>query len=416
MRTLLGALALVFALSLSAGRADAAEPFFFKPKDRIVFLGDSITEQYDYTNLIEYYLVSRFPTWDLVVLNAGIGGDTAGGGNNRAERDVLSEKPSAVTINFGMNDGGYKPPDEKVHANYIRNQIALVKKLTAAGVRVGLLATSPVEGRKRKDGEAYNETLGKFADGLKGIAAQNGAQFFDQFHPALAVLRKMAEDQAPFECFPDSVHTNARGGLLMAHSILTAMHAPALVSDLVLTVDGKVTAAERCRATEVKGDGDRLSFLRADEALPLTLQSEHKQLLPYLDDLARLNRYGLKVTGLEKDARYELRIDSQMVAVLTGGQLGQGVNLATGYLGPIAAQSAELWKALLEKNQVVRYRFNNFRRNAPNLTLTPDERKEFNDLRDKELAFVDGVLEARRKKMYDLAQPKPHRFELLLVK
>src|SRR4051812_4621054 len=102
MRKLLGSLFLLLALSLSAQGADA-DGFFFKPKDRIVFLGDSITEQYDYTNVVEYYLVTRFPTWDLQVYNAGIGGDTAGGGNGRAVRDVLSEKPTAVTINFGMN-------------------------------------------------------------------------------------------------------------------------------------------------------------------------------------------------------------------------------------------------------------------------------------------------------------------------
>jgi len=95
----------MIAAALTADAALAQE-FFFKPKDRIVFLGDSITEQYDYTNFLEYYLVTRFPTWDLTIYNAGIGGDTAGGGNGRALRDVLSEKPTAVTINFGMNDGG----------------------------------------------------------------------------------------------------------------------------------------------------------------------------------------------------------------------------------------------------------------------------------------------------------------------
>src|SRR5947209_19031856 len=96
------ALAAVVAAGLLVGRA-AADDFFFKPKDRVLFLGDSITEQYEYTNLIEYYLTTRFPAWNLTFHNAGIGGDTAGGGNNRAAGDVLSEHPTAVTINFGMN-------------------------------------------------------------------------------------------------------------------------------------------------------------------------------------------------------------------------------------------------------------------------------------------------------------------------
>src|SRR5262249_30669669 len=156
----------------------------------------------------------RFPDWNLTFLNAGIGGDTAGGGFNRADRDVLNDKPTAVTINFGMNDGGYKGPDDNIYKNYVNNQTNLVKKLAAAKVRIALMATSPVEAVKRKDGETYNETLGKFCEGLKEVASANGAVHVDQFHPALKVLQKMAADKATFDCFPDSVHTNSRGGLL----------------------------------------------------------------------------------------------------------------------------------------------------------------------------------------------------------
>ena len=65
------------ALVLSAGLLTAAEPnndFFFKRGDRIVFLGDSITEQYQYSSYIELYLTTRFPNWNLTFINAGIGG------------------------------------------------------------------------------------------------------------------------------------------------------------------------------------------------------------------------------------------------------------------------------------------------------------------------------------------------------
>jgi lysophospholipase L1-like esterase len=417
MRRTLGAAAVALAVLAAAARGDADE-FFFKPKDRIVFVGDSITEQYDYTNLLEYYLVTRFPTWDLHVYNAGIGGDTASGGNSRAARDILSEKPTAVTINFGMNDGQYKAPDDKVHINYLKYQTELVRKLTAAEVRVGLLSTSPVEGRKRKDGEAYNQTLARFSDGLKDVAAANGAHHFDQFHPALAVLRKLAEDKAAFDCFPDSVHTNARGGLLMAHSILTAMNAPAVVSDAtVSTGDKRGSSTENCTVSDLKIQDGTISFTRLDKALPLVLSAEHKPLLPYLDDLAKLNRYGLTIIGLEKEAKYELSIDGKKVAVLTGGQLGQGVNLALGDLGPIGARSAEVWKALLEKNQLLKYRFNNFRRAAATPPgLTKDEQKQFAELREQQLALLDKALETHRQKIYGLAQPKPHTFTLTLTK
>jgi lysophospholipase L1-like esterase len=410
--------AVVAVAGLLGGQAAAADDFFFKPKDRVLFLGDSITEQYQYTNLIEYYLTTRFPTWDLTFYNAGIGGDTAWGGLNRAAGDVLREHPTAVTINFGMNDGGYRGPEKNIYDNYIRNQNALVKKLTDAGVRVALLSTSPVEARKRKDGEIYNKTLETFCEGLKGVAAEHGATQFDQFHPALAVLQKMAKDNTPFDCFPDSVHTNTLGGLLMADAILTAMHAPAIVSEADLDAGGKVLGTDRCKVSDVKAEGGNLRFTRLDDALPMVLSSEQKQLLPYLDNLANLNRYGLKVTGLEKDAHYELKIDGQKVADLTGDQLGKGVNLALDDLGPITAQSAGVWKALADKNQVLHWRFNAFRRNGANTPhgLTAEEQKEIQPLREQELAGVDRILAARQKKIYEMAQPKPHEFELVRVK
>lgn len=420
MRAILSCLAVLF-LAVSVG--SSADPvtsseFFFKPKDRILFLGDSITEQYDYTNFLEYYLVTRFPQWDLKFYNAGIGGDTAGGGNGRAVRDVLSETPTAVTINFGMNDGGYKGPDDNIYNNYMKNQTALVKKLVDAKVRVALMATSPVEGRKRKDGEVYNETLGKFCDGLKDLAAKQGATHVDQFRPALAVLKKMAEDKASFDCFPDSVHTNGKGGLLMAYSILTGMHAPAVVSDVALDSSGKVTASDNCKVSNVKADTDSISFTRLDNALPVVLSADQKALLPYLDNLAKLNHYGLKVAGLGKDTKYELKIDAKPVATFTGEQLAKGVNLASEDLGPITAQSADVWKAMIAKNQLLRYRFNNFRRNAsgPPPGLSEDEQKQITGLKTQELGVVDKAMEAQRVKLYELAQPKPHQFELAKAK
>src|SRR2546423_4556176 len=45
--------------------------------DRIVFLGDSITEQRLYTTYIEAYTLTRHPDWSLTFRNVGWGGDTS---------------------------------------------------------------------------------------------------------------------------------------------------------------------------------------------------------------------------------------------------------------------------------------------------------------------------------------------------
>src|SRR5205807_10126532 len=114
--------------------------FFFRKGDRIIFLGDSITEQYQYSTYIELYLTTRFPGGDMTFLNAGIGGDTATGGARRFASHVLAEKPTAVTIDFGMNDGGYKDFKPAAAANFIKQTEAMLRAAQQAHVRVALIS------------------------------------------------------------------------------------------------------------------------------------------------------------------------------------------------------------------------------------------------------------------------------------
>src|SRR5271154_5576446 len=128
MRLILGATtALLLMGSAAFPAAEPAGDFFFKDKDRIVFLGDSITEQYQYSSDIELYLTTRFPKWNLTFINAGIGGDSAGGGANRFANHVLAEKPTAVTINFGMNDGGYGAFNANSAKNFAANTAKMLE-------------------------------------------------------------------------------------------------------------------------------------------------------------------------------------------------------------------------------------------------------------------------------------------------
>ncbi|MCY2931095.1 MAG: hypothetical protein NTV86_16725 [Planctomycetota bacterium] len=59
--------------------------FVLRPNDRIVFYGDSITEQHLYTNYVESYLATRYPELKLSFFNAGWGGDTVPGGAGREQ-------------------------------------------------------------------------------------------------------------------------------------------------------------------------------------------------------------------------------------------------------------------------------------------------------------------------------------------
>jgi lysophospholipase L1-like esterase len=289
------------ALLILTTPALAADPFFFQKGDRVMFLGDSITEQYQYSTDIELYLTTRFPDWNLTFLNAGIGGDTANGGAGRFQEHVLTEKPTAVTINFGMNDAGYGKFDPARNKQYVEKTAAMLDMARKAGVRVALISPNAVDRRGRENFKLYVETQKEFYAPLKDLAGQYGTAFVDQYAVTRAALEKMERDHADKVVpFGDGFHTASPGGLLMAHAILTGLGAPARVSDVVIDAGAKTATPERCKVENLTVSADAVSFDRTDEALPVPVQKDWLTLLPYVNDLKDLNYYGLTVKGLPK--------------------------------------------------------------------------------------------------------------------
>lgn len=406
----------LIALLTTAATLPAAEPadaFFFKKGDRVVFLGDSITEQYQYSNYIELYLTTRFPGWGMTFLNAGIGGDTATGGAGRFASHVLAEKPTCVTIDFGMNDGGYRDFDAKKAAGYAKNTEAMLQAAKTAGVRVALLSPNAVEVDVRPGLKTYLQTQEKFYAPLKDLAAKYQLPYVDQYAITKAALERITQDMAKVRPFPDGVHTNGAGGLLMAHTILVGLHAPAVVSDVEIDVAGKASRPTQCSVDELTVSDDRITFKRTDHALPLPVQSDWRGLLPYVNDLKDLNYYGLKIKGLK--GKYALAIDGKEIGTFSAEDLAGGVNLGNLDKGPLFDQGNLVLKALSAKNDVVHQRFRGVVmydvRNVPSwLVDNPLERKA------AELQKRKDRIDEMQAEVYKKAQPVPHTFELKAAK
>ncbi len=391
----------------------AAEPagsFFFQKGDRILFLGDSITEQYQYSSTIELYLTTRFPDWNLTFLNAGIGGDTATGGNSRFASHVLAEKPTAVTINFGMNDGGYGAFDAKRAENYLKNTEGMIRKARDAGVRVALISPNAVDWRKQPQRKLYLETQKEFYAGLKDLAARYMLPFVDQYATTRTALEKMEADKADkANPFPDAVHTSGMGGLLMAHAILTGLHAPALVSSVEIDArdEGKAKT-KSCKVANLKVSGGTVSFDRTDDALPMPVLKDWDPILPYVNELRDLDNYRLAVTGLA-EGKYQVSIDGQKVAEYTAEQLGKGVNLGLLHEGPIFEQGRKVFEAINQKNTLVHGRF----RGVVMFNNAPDWLADVvKERRPQELEKRMKQIGEKQEAIYKMVQPKTHHFEL----
>jgi len=197
------------AVGLTA-RVGAAD-FFIHDGDRVVFLGDSITEQMLYPTYIEAYALTRHPQWQLSFRNTGWSGDTAwlrtrstwpdegqlfaadevtqqrlvdSAVGRGLSRDVLPLKPTVVTVDFGMNDHAYQAFREDIFRAYVRSQAEITRVLQTNGARVALLTPQPIEDKRPDpDQDVRNQALRKFSDGLKAVAARAGVPFVDQFDP-----------------------------------------------------------------------------------------------------------------------------------------------------------------------------------------------------------------------------------------
>src|SRR6478735_12474857 len=112
---------LLLAVAASGARAAGApppspEPARLQAGDFLAVCGDSITEQKLYSRFIEEYLLMCGPQPKLRIMQLGWNGETSWGFLGKMPTEALRFDPSAVTICFGMNDGGYA----QVETNYDR--------------------------------------------------------------------------------------------------------------------------------------------------------------------------------------------------------------------------------------------------------------------------------------------------------
>jgi len=387
--------------------AESPNEFFFKKNDRIVFLGDSIYRKYQYSTDLELYLTTRFPQWNLTFLNAGIGGDTATGGSTRFASHVLAEKPTAVTIDFGMNDAGYGGFNPAGQATFLKNTGQMLDAAREAGVRVALISPNAVDRRVNARFKRYLETQQQFYAPLKELAVKHELPFVDQYAVTRAVLEKLETAKANVKPFPDGVHTSSAGGLLMAHTILVGLHAPGLVSDVSIDAASNKVEKKACTVENLQSSATSVSFDRLDEALPLPVQPDWLVILPYVDQLRDLNWYGLKVTGLAS-GKYAVHIDGKEIGTYSTEQLAEGVNLGNLTSGPIFDQGRKVFTAINDKNSLVHQRFRGIVMfQAPDWLADVAAERRSAELNKRAKQIAD-----RQAEIYRQVQPAAHHFEV----
>ena len=344
------------ALALGLQTSTQADDFFFRDGDRVVMIGDSITEQHLYSNYVEMWTVTRFPNWKITFRNVGIGGDRSPGGNSRFTRDVLLHKPTAMTVDFGMNDGSYREFSEQTFKPYMDGLQGMADQAKGANIRTAWVTPQPLDNDEQGPTAltGYNQTLEKFSDGVKTISEKNNGTFVDQFHPYLSVLNSARSKGTKYDRITagDAVHPGPPGQALMAASILKGLKFPSLVASVNIDAkQNKVTSQENCTVEGLEATAQGVRFRKLDKALPF-FPEDASSILPWTPILDDLNDYRIQVAGLAP-GKYKIRIDGVEVAERSAEALAAGVDIAPEILksGPIADQSKKVKEAVEKKNR-----------------------------------------------------------------
>jgi lysophospholipase L1-like esterase len=411
---------------LAAPGAGAGEtaPFYLRDGDRVVFYGDSITEQSfwgagAYADFTETYVLTRFPGMRIDFTNSGWGGDAvswSGGGtiDQRVQRDIIAHEPTVVTIMLGMNDGKYQPMDPEVFRTYRDGYRRIVDAIRRElpNVRLTMIKPSPYDDITRAPNfeGGYNAVLRSYGRFVGELAAEDGEAVADFNAPVTAVLREAERRDPPLaaKIINDRVHPGPGAHLVMAEALLRSWNAPALVTDVEIDAGKGVVRAAGTRITGLRTDGG-LAWTQADDALPMPVDLADPATALAVgcsDFFDALDREPLRITGLAA-AAYSLKIDGAVVGAFSRDQLASGINLAT-LPTPMARQAAEVHKLTEKRNH---FHFVGWHWIGVALV-----QQGTTDAIDKAVPPLLRAIDAEEAAIVDqqreAAQPVPHRYEL----
>lgn len=326
------------ALGLSAAgfAADSAAPAPapFRPGEKALFFGDSITHNGRYLQLTQLLLDLR-GVRGTAMMNSGRSGGSATGGLPRIRHDVIGRGPERVFVLFGMNDVGRHlypestPEKMKQRAArldvYTRDQTKIVELLQQAGIKVVLMTPTAYD-QYQPDGKSMhcNEPgLSDCAAIVRKLAKEKNLPVVE-FHPYMTEMLKKHPDL--HLCGRDLVHPLPVGHLVMASLILEQLGMAGPVAEVRLDAASGKAEAKFARVTDVRTAADPISFRYAPERMVFAIPNWAKDIEKIYPFREKFNGETLTVSGL-KPGRYTVSAGKTVLGTFTAAALAKGIDL-----------------------------------------------------------------------------------------
>ncbi len=203
----------------------------FQDSQRVVFIGDSITDcgrrdlyapyGNGYVSLVRAFVTARRPDTHLTWINRGIGGNTVRDLSARWEQDVVEARPDWLSVMIGINDiwRAFKDqPDQAVPIDEYESTLRalLARAVEATGCRLILADPYLIEPDREEPQRAETD---RYCTVVASLAVQ-----FDAVHVASQeAFDRVLASSRPGDWAGDRIHPNLSGHAVLADAFLNAI-------------------------------------------------------------------------------------------------------------------------------------------------------------------------------------------------